>query len=59
MIYPPPDYIDRRVEQLNRQRQADEALLWECFEALEACIGWPHTIEKLKQRLTLHEKWQR
>lgn len=29
----------------------DTALLRECLEALEACLGWPHVIEKLKERL--------
>jgi hypothetical protein len=29
----------------------DEALLWQALEALEACLGWPHVIAALRERL--------
>jgi hypothetical protein len=35
MIYPPPDYIERRIEQMHQQQQADESLLRQALEALE------------------------
>ena len=32
-------------------READEYLLRQALEALEACLGWPQTIEALRERL--------
>jgi hypothetical protein len=60
MIYPPPDYIDRRIERLERQRQADEDLLHRALAALEYSyeqLPLIHakeiepTIQRLKDRL--------
>jgi hypothetical protein len=31
--------------------KTDEALLRQALEALEACLGWPHVIEAIKERL--------
>jgi hypothetical protein len=35
----------------DHERINDEALLRQALEALEACCGWPQTIEALRERL--------
>ena len=35
----------------DHERINDEALLRQALEALEACLGWPQTIEALRERL--------
>lgn len=39
------------MRELHKQQQADEALLRQALEALEACLGWPYVIAALRDRL--------
>jgi hypothetical protein len=39
------------LRRLHAENEADEALLSQALAALEACLGWPHVIEAIKERL--------
>jgi hypothetical protein len=46
-----PKQCAAELRRLHAENEDDEALLRQALEALEACLGWPHVIEAIKERL--------